>query len=496
MTVTMNLPTKESFLSIAKEGDIIPIYREFSAALETPLSAYLKIRKGPYSFLLESVEKGQQVGRYSFIGSDPYLVFSAKDGVVTITERGEERRVKTSDPLVQLEEIFKRHTPVEIPGLSGFSGGAVGYLGYEMVRYFERLPSHFGKAELDLPDCVFMFSDIVLIYDHVRQIIRAIVNTKVGADPFSDYREAIKRLDSLGEMLRIPIVPEDSLLGSVMNQETKVLPNMSQEQFEEKVILAKEHITNGDIFQVVLSRRLAFELKEDPLAIYCKLRAINPSPYMFYLDMGDLKLVGSSPEILVKVHGREVEVKPIAGTRPRGLDQNTEAILEQELLNDEKEKAEHLMLVDLGRNDIGRVCKYGSVRVEEFMRVEKYSHVMHLVSQVKGELSEGISNFDVLRACFPAGTVSGAPKIRAMEIIGELEPTLRGPYAGTVGYLGYSGDMDTCITIRTIMINKDKAFIQAGAGIVADSDPAREFIETNNKTRAMLKALGIDEGGC
>lgn len=327
----MYLPTKEYFLSIAQEGELIPVSREFSAALETPLAAYLKIRKGPYSFLLESVEKGQQVGRYSFIGSEPFLVFSAKDGIVTITEGEEVRQVNTSDPLTQLEEIFRRFTPVEIPGLSGFTGGAVGYLGYDMIRYFERLPIPANQAESELPDCLFMFSDVVLIYDHVRQVIRAVVHIRVGVDPSADYQEAVRRLESLEQMLKLPLAREDARLGLLKKQDRTVLANMSQEQFTDKVRRAQEYIKNGDVFQVVLSRRLAFELQDDPLAIYCNLRAINPSPYMFCLEMGDFKLVGSSPEILVKVHEREVEVKPIAGTRPRGEDQNTEALLEQEL---------------------------------------------------------------------------------------------------------------------------------------------------------------------
>lgn len=487
---------KEDFCSIAEKGAIIPVYQEFSAAFETPLSIYLKIRKGPYSFLLESVERGQQLGRYSFIGSEPHLIFMAQDHQVIIRENGTQITKNCQDPLKELEAIFNRYHPIKVPGLTGFTGGAVGYLGYDMVRYFEKLPPPKEGAG-EFPECLFMFTDTLLVYDHVRQTIKVIVNVKVGRDPGKDYLEACEKIEAIRLRINRSIDLPDSMIFETDGppRALDISCNLSPEEFQQMVVAAKEYIRAGDIFQVVLSQRLGIKLETDPLEVYRNLRFINPSPYMFYLEMDEMRLVGSSPEFLVKVEKGEVEVRPIAGTRPRGKDEATERAMEEELLADEKEKAEHLMLVDLGRNDIGRVCEYGSVRVEKFMEVEKYSHVMHLVSRVKGKLSPDTSNFDVLRACFPAGTVSGAPKIRAMEIIDELETTPRAHYAGALGYLSYGGDMDTCITIRTIIINKDQAYIQAGAGIVADSDPHLEYLEAQNKAKALLKAVERAERG-
>lgn len=482
---------------MAAQGNIVPVYQEFSASFETPLSVYLKIKEGPYSFLLESVERGLQVGRYSFIGVEPSLVFTARDGQVTIRAKDRVETFASKDPLLDLEEQFKNCQTVKAPGLPGFSGGAVGYLGYDMVRYFEKLPPR-KEEEEGFPDCVFMFSDTLLVFDHVRQVIQVVVNVKVSDNPGRDYREALEKIECVGKKLNRPI----EFMGSSSRidhseklRSTDMKCSVTPGEFEEMVRKAKKYIRAGDIFQVVLSQRIRLDLEAEPLEIYRNLRFINPSPYMFYLEMEDLKLVGSSPEFLVKVTGNEVENRPIAGTRPRGKDEAQEMIMEEELCADEKERAEHLMLLDLGRNDIGRVSSYGSVKVEKFMEVEKYSHVMHLVSRVKGVLAPGVTNFDVLRACFPAGTVSGAPKIRAMEIIDELEPTLRGPYAGAVGYLSYGGDMDTCITIRTVIINQDRVYIQVGAGIVADSDPHMEYVECQNKAQAMLKAVQMAKGG-
>lgn len=487
---------EEEFLQYAKKDTVIPVYEEFQAAFDTPLSVYLKLRKGPYSFLLESVEEGRRVGRYSFIGAEPRVIFKAKDGQVTITEDGKAEQYITTDPLLKLAELFQNYQQIKLPGLQGFTGGAVGYLGYEMIRYFEKLPAIFKEGE-GLYDCVFMFMDNLVIFDHVRQMIQVVANAKVTDNPRRDYQEAIKRIEEIRIKLNRQIPLENFRTGGKekISRPLQVKANVSPSEFETMVQKAKEYIKAGDIFQVVLSQRIEVELETDPLEIYRNLRSINPSPYMFYLDLDDLKLIGSSPEFLVKVTDQEVEVRPIAGTRPRGVDSKQEDELKKELLADEKEKAEHLMLVDLGRNDIGRVCTYGSVCVEKFMEVEKYSHVMHLVSRVKGKLAPERTNFDVLRACFPAGTVSGAPKIRAMEIIDELEPTVRGAYAGAVGYIGYNGEMDTCITIRTIIIKDNKAYIQAGAGIVADSDPAKEYQETQNKARALLKAVETAERG-
>ncbi|MCR4442542.1 MAG: anthranilate synthase component I [Peptococcaceae bacterium] len=486
----MDALSKEEFLRRAEKGSVVPVFCQYSASFDTPLSIYLKIREGPYSFLLESVERGVQVGRYSFISAEPRLVFKAVNGKVTLLENGRETSFHTEDPLRELEGLMAESRSVRVPGLAGFSGGAVGYLGYGMARYFEKLPP--GKnCEEDFPDCVFMFADTLVIYDHVRQVIQVVSNARITGDPEQDYEQAVQRIKSIAQKLRRPVCtgeagrPENRPSGSPC----RVSSNMTAGEFVEMVKKAQEYIRAGDIFQVVLSQRYMTELECEPLEIYRSLRAINPSPYMFFLEMDDLKLVGSSPEVLVKASGGEAEVRPIAGTRPRGRDDAEERRLEEELAGDEKEKAEHLMLVDLGRNDLGRVCEYGSVKVEKFMEIEKYSHVMHLVSRVRGTLAPGVNSFKLLRACFPAGTVSGAPKIRAMEIIEELEKTPRGPYAGAVGYFGYSGDMDTCITIRTAVIKGNRVYAQAGAGIVADSDPQKEDLECKNKAKAMLRAI-------
>lgn len=478
----------EEFIKLAQKGNIVPVYEEYSAALETPLSVFMKMRRGPYGFLLESVERGQSLGRYSFIGSEPYLLFSAKDGKVTIQENGRIIDFASSDPLLELEKIFKRYHPVKVPGLPGFTGGAVGYLGYDMVRYFEKLPPK-KEEDTGFPDCMFMFTDTLVIFDHVRQTIQVVVNVRVTDNPHHDYREAVRKIKFVSARLNDPL-PLCQISNTAKPQKNlNYSYSLTSEQFQEMVKEAKSYIKKGDIFQVVLSQRINIQLETEPLKIYRMLRSLNPSPYMFYLHLDDIRFVGSSPELLVKVEKEKVEVRPIAGTRPRGKDEFTEHQLEKELLADEKEKAEHLMLVDLGRNDLGRVSRYGSVKVENFMEVEKYSHVMHLVSRVKGTLLPGCNCFDALRACFPAGTVSGAPKIRAMEIIDTLEPTPRGPYAGAVGYISYGGDMDTCITIRTLVVKQDTGYIQAGAGIVADSDPLKEYQETQNKARALLRAV-------
>lgn len=485
----------EGFIELTKTGDLIPVYEEYSAALETPLSVYLKLRKGSYGFLLESVERGQSLGRYSFISPEPYLLFRAKDSRVTITENGKTVEFETKDPLEDLENIFKKYRHVKAPGLRGFTGGAVGYFGYDMVRYFEELPVR-NKEEIEFPDCMFMFTDTLVIFDHVRQVMQIVVNVKVTDNAVKDYEDAVNKIRTLKERLNSPI--NDSALNKNKSKLGKGLDyqyNVTSEQFQEMVKAAKRYIGKGDIFQVVLSQRIMVQLESEPLEIYRILRSLNPSPYMFYLHLDDLHFVGSSPELLVKVENNKAEVRPIAGTRPRGQDENHEKQMEEELISDEKERAEHLMLVDLGRNDLGRISKYGTVKMDNFMQVEKYSHVMHLVSKVTGEILPDCSCFDVLRACFPAGTVSGAPKIRAMEIIDELEPTLRGPYAGAVGYINYDGDMDTCITIRTLIIKNNTGYIQAGAGIVADSDPLKEYHETLSKAKALLRAVEMAEGG-
>ncbi|MEW6661396.1 MAG: anthranilate synthase component I [Bacillota bacterium] len=484
----------EEFIELAQKGNLVPVYEEYSAALETPLSVFLKIRRGSYGFLLESVERGQSLGRYSFIGSEPYLLFSSKDGRVRTSEKGKTVDYVAQDPLQELEKLLKRYQPVRVPGLPSFTGGAVGYLGYDMARYFEKLPPG-KKEEPDLPECMFMFTDTLVIFDHVRQVIQVVVNARVTDNPHQDYHEAVKKIELIRAKLNA-VIPDYQLSNTAKPQKNlKYSYNLTSEQFQEMVKEAKRYIWKGDIFQVVLSQRISFQLETDSLEIYRVLRSLNPSPYMFYLQLDDLYFVGSSPEVLVKVENGKAEIRPIAGTRPRGKDEFQECNLEQELLGDEKERAEHLMLVDLGRNDLGRVSKYGTVKVENFMEVEKYSHVMHLVSKVTGTLLPHFNCLDVFRACFPAGTVSGAPKIRAMEIIDALEPTPRGPYAGAVGYITYGGDMDTCITIRTLVVKKDTGYIQAGAGIVADSDPLKEYQETLNKAKALLKAVEMAERG-
>jgi anthranilate synthase component 1 len=486
--------SSEEFFDLAQKGNLVPVYAEFSAALETPLAVFLKLRQGPYGFLLESVERGQNLGRYSFIGTEPYLLFSSKDGKVKIVENGQPVLYEVKDPLQELAKILKRYRPVKAPGLPGFAGGAVGYLGYDMAGYFEKLPPG-KKGEPDLPDCMFMLADTLVVFDHVRQVIQVVVNARVTENPRQDYLRAAEKIAQIRARLNVAV--PNYLLKNLSSPQKKISynHNLTAGQFQDMVRAAKAYIRKGDIFQVVLSQRVDFPLEADPLNVYQVLRSLNPSPYMFYLQLDDLYFVGSSPELLVKVENGQAEIRPIAGTRPRGKNELQERELEQELLHDEKEKAEHLMLVDLGRNDLGRVSRYGTVKVANFMEVEKYSHVMHLVSKVTGTLLPHLTCFDVLRASFPAGTVSGAPKIRAMEIIAELEPTPRGPYAGAVGYISYGGDMDTCITIRTLIVNKGTGYIQAGAGIVADSVPTQEYQETLNKARALFKAVEIASGG-
>ncbi len=484
---------QNEFMLISQKGEYTPVYDEYSASLETPLSVFLKVRQGNYSFLLESVERGQNVGRYSFIGTNPYGIFSAEDGKVYITENKITNVQKSDDPLVELEKIMKKNKYKSIPGMQGFTGGAVGYLGYDMMRYFEDIPSH-KNGQAEFPECMFMFFDTVILYDHVRQVIQIITYEKATEDPASDYKNAVGRIAEIKKRMDAPIKKTFSKNKTNESKKLEYMSNMKPDDFHEMVKRAKNYIEKGDIFQVVLAQRLLVEVRHDPVEIYRELRSLNPSPYMFFLHMDKISLVGSSPEMLVKVEKEQVEIRPIAGTRPRGDNAEKETLLEKELIRDEKEKAEHLMLLDLGRNDLGRIASYNSVRVDRFMEIEKYSHVMHLVSKVIAELSEKQNCFDVLRACFPAGTVSGAPKIRAMQIIDELEQDVRGPYAGAVGYINYNGDMDTCITIRTLIIKGNKGYIQAGAGIVADSDPQREYIETLDKAKALLKAVEKVEG--
>jgi anthranilate synthase component 1 len=491
-------PAREEFRVLARQGNLVPVFAELPADLDTPLSAFLRLRPGPYAFLLESVEGGEKWARYSFLGTDPLMVFTARGTKITLRGAGgRTERFPPGNPLRALRDVLRRFTPVAVPGLPRFQGGAVGYLAYDMVRHFERLPRRAPDA-LGLPDAVFLLTDSLLVFDNLRHRLLVIANARVEkTDPASLDRAydaaAVKigmLLAQLGRPARQPAplaLPAAEPLLAL--GEEGFTSSLDQAAFEERVRRAKEYIASGDAYQVVLSRRLDTKLSADPFRVYRALRTINPSPYLFFLRLGPTTVVGSSPEVLVRAEDGRVEERPIAGTRPRGATPEEDRRIEAELKADPKERAEHVMLVDLGRNDVGRVATLGSVEVTEFMVVERYSHVMHLVSHVRGALAPGRDAFDVLEACFPAGTVTGAPKIRAMEIIDELEGASRGPYAGAVGYVSYSGNLDSCITIRTIVCHGERAWIQVGAGIVADSDPKAEWLETVSKARGLILAL-------
>jgi anthranilate synthase component 1 len=469
----MYFPTLEEVRRMKKYGNLVPVCRDIQADLETPVSAYLKIARGNYSFLLESVEGGERLARYSFIGTEPLLVLRT----------GKENPV---DPLNVAEKELAQFHPVPIANLPRFHGGMVGYLSYEVTRYFERLPCPVRDPQ-GLPESVLMLADTLLVFDHITHKIKVVSHAHLDGDIDTAYREATCKIDALVDRLEQPMNSEAPK--NAPPNRFAVSSNFSQAEFEAVVSQAKDYIYAGDIIQTVLSQRLARHTDANPFAIYRALRSINPSPYMYYLHLGDFYIAGASPELLVRVEDGTVSTHPIAGTRRRGKDATEDLALEEELKNDEKERAEHIMLVDLGRNDIGRISEPGTVEVTQLMDVERYSHVMHLVSHVQGKLRAGLSQFDALRSCFPAGTVSGAPKIRAMQIIAELEREKRGPYAGAVGYFDFSGNLDTAITIRTIVIKNNIAYIQAGAGIVADSIPEREYQESLNKAQALLSAI-------
>jgi anthranilate synthase component 1 len=496
----------DEFRALASRGNLIPLYREILADFETPVSAFTKIDHGPSAYLLESVEGGENWARYSFLGSGSPIVIREDRGSLLVTRGSRTERVplreKTGEtPLDRLRDIMAEYRPVTVPGLPRFVGGAVGYLGYDVVRYFEDLPQC-RKDTLGLPDLAFLLTETLLIFDNVAQKIKVVANAHVpsGREPELKraYADATARIEKMIARLKRPLrrpVPARRRPPAARQAGPRFTPNMSQADFEKMVMRTKEYIRAGDIIQAVLSQRWETRIRTKPFEIYRALRVVNPSPYMYYLRVGGVELVGSSPETLVRCEDGRVSVRPIAGTRRRGATEEQDRALERELLADEKERAEHVMLVDLGRNDIGRVAKSGTVKVDALMTIERYSHVMHIVSEVNGELAPSRSAYDVMKACFPAGTVSGAPKIRAMEIIEELEPTRRGPYAGAVGYFSFSGNMDTCINIRTVVIKGRQAYIQAGAGIVADSDPEREYEETCNKARAMMQAIELAERG-
>jgi len=489
----MYFPDRMTFADLAAKGNLIPVYREIMADMDTPVTAFKKIDDGTYSFLLESIEGGEKWGRYTFLGASPSVVIRTRGDLVEILKSGDAPvSLQSKDPLDAVREYLSRFEPVEVDGLPRFFGGAVGYLGYDMVRYFEDLKSD-KPAEIGAWDSCFLITDTLLIFDSVRQKIKVVANAHLeGVTADDAYLDAIGRIDALIARLKAPLPQQGTITGG---KPVVLSSNMHRSDFEKAVEKAKEYVRSGDIIQVVLSQRFSAELTVDPLDIYRVLRTLNPSPYMFFLRMDDTLVVGASPEVMVRKEGERVELRPIAGTRPRGASMDEDLRLEQELLADPKERAEHVMLVDLGRNDLGRVCKTGTVKVSELMTVERYSHVMHIVSNVQGEIEGGMDAFDLVRATFPAGTLSGAPKVRAMEIIDELEPSKREIYGGAVGYFSFSGNMDLAIAIRTLVIKDGKIHLQAGAGIVADSDPAAEYQETVNKAMAVVKAIETVEKG-
>ncbi|MBN1269323.1 MAG: anthranilate synthase component I [Kiritimatiellae bacterium] len=494
----MYTPDKKTFLEKAKHGNLVPVWRELLADQDTPVSAYERMRTAlrgagpmPHTFLLESVEGGEHIARFSFIGGMPRAVLEARGRRVEITTADGRREVREDvDPLAALKDCLAKYKPVPDPALPRFFGGAVGYIGYDVIPQFEpRVPLSRGEG-LDWPDMLFGITDTIIVFDRVRHTLKVVANALIEGDPARAYDDAVGRIDAVCGQLATP-VPHCLMDAHEEPAELPLVSNMTKAEFTAAVEHCQEYIRAGDIIQAVLSQRFEVHESGDPLDVYRALRSVNPSPYMYCLEFGGRSVVGSSPEVHVRCDEGVVEVRPIAGTRPRSADPAEDERLAEELLADPKERAEHIMLVDLARNDIGRVCRYGTVHVPELMVIERYSHVMHIVSDVVGRLAPEHDIYDVLRATFPAGTVSGAPKIRAMEIIAELEKTRRGPYAGAVGYFSFTGNLDSCITIRTVLMNGKTSYVQAGAGIVADSDPAREYEETRNKARGMLKALAL-----
>jgi anthranilate synthase component 1 len=529
----MHSPTLDEFLKLAAQGNVIPVTRRLLADIETPLSAYRKIRGAGESFLFESVEGGEHLGRYSFVGCNPRAVIKQTGNRVEVIENGrvvEKFEVRSAvvsaaagtqsqpphelqsptaggstaagiaalqvrDGLTVVERVMNKYRAVLLPGLPRFTGGAIGFIGYEFIHDVEPVVPRPPRDELQTPTMVFLIADQLLIFDRVAQTITVLVNAFLdgAADPAEVYEDAVGEIERLVTLLEQPSEHHPvSLPGEV--PPVPFESNITREKFFANVLKAKEYITAGDIIQVVGSQRFSTPVKASPIDVYRAVRSVNPSPYMFLLELDGFSLVGASPEIHVRCEDGRVEIRPIAGTRRRGKTDAEDAALEKELLADPKERAEHVMLVDLARNDIGRVCDFGSVRVKDLMIIERYSHVMHIVSEVEGKLSADKTLYDLMRATFPAGTVSGAPKIRAMQIISELEQTARGPYAGCVGYFSFNGNLDTCITIRTALLKDGKAYVQAGGGWVSDSTPEGEFQETVNKSKAMLKAVAMAEG--
>lgn len=495
----MYTPSLREFLRFSKTSNVIPVYKEINADLDTPVSAFLKIKnKGSASFLLESVEGQEKIARYSFLGSGSTLIFKSKGKNIQINyplKKKVKRFVAKNNPLDEIKKIMRGFKALHLKGLPRFYGGLVGYLSYDFVRFFENVPDK-NIDDLKLPDAIFMLTNNILVFDHINHTIKIISNVFLPAKgkvislkvKKTAYNHALRQIENIHAQLKKPL-PQSERKAQSQKNKLKVASNFTKTGFENIVKKAKCYIKNGDIIQVVLSQRFKVKNNKPALDIYRDLRSLNPSPYMFFLDLKDVVLVGSSPEMLVRCEDNIVETRPIAGTRPRGRTEKEDQKMEAELIQDKKEKAEHIMLVDLGRNDLGRVSKSGKVKVSEFMRVERYSHVMHLVSEVTGILDKHFDAYDVLRAGFPAGTVSGSPKIRAMEVIDELENLRRGPYAGCVGYFSFSHNLDTCITIRTIAIKSNYCYVQAGAGIVADSKPGKEYCESVNKAKALIEAI-------
>jgi anthranilate synthase component I len=488
-------PDYKEFSRLAREFTLVPVVKSVTADLLTPVSAFLTIAaKEPGAFLLESVERGEQIGRYTFLGARPYLRVQAR-GENVVIQRGKVREQRKSSVLQVVRELLRQHRPATLAGLPPFTAGAVGYFAYDAVRQMEKIGEH-ADDDLSLPDCVLMFFDRLLAFDHLRHQIHIIATADVSREsPRRAYDRALADIAILEKKLAAGLRPAHWIKSSRRSKtKLEVHAGTSRRRFINSVERCKQYIAAGDIFQVVLSQRLDFTPEVAPFDIYRALRTVNPSPYMYFLRMGDVHVLGSSPEMLVRVTGDKLEYRPIAGTHPRGRDQAEDLRLEQEMLSDEKERAEHVMLVDLGRNDLGRVSEYGSVKVKDLMYAERYSHVMHIVSALEGKLRGGLDALDAFAACFPAGTLSGAPKVRAMQIIEELEPTRRGVYGGSVLYADFAGNLDSCIAIRTMLMKGKHAYLQAGAGIVADSDPGKEFQECMNKAEAVLRAVKMARG--
>ncbi len=492
--MNLNLTFKE-FKKKAKKGCLVPVYAEIFADLETPVSAFKKL-ESPYSFLLESVEGGERIARYSFIGSNPEKIFRSRNNNVEVIKSGKSFKYTSSkDALFELKNELGKFKVAKTPGLPPFTGGAVGFISYDMVRYFEKLPDK-NADEINSPDIYMLIASTLVIFDHVKHTIKIVSNVSSEGNLTANYRNAAKRISAVISKLKKPLKDDARDIKAAGGNISELKSNMTKKEYCESVLKAKDYIKAGDIIQMVPSQRLSADIKNvDALNLYRTLRIINPSPYMYYLKFKEFKIVGASPELFVKVEDGAVTTRPIAGTRKRGANAAEDEKLVAELLKDEKEKAEHVMLVDLARNDLGRVCKYHTVNVNEFMIIEKYSHVLHIVSNVVGKLQIGKDAFDVIRACFPAGTLSGAPKIRAMEIIDEVEKVRRGPYGGLIGDFGFSGNFDSCITIRTLVIADNKLHVQAGAGIVADSNPVLEYEESMNKAKAVISAINLTKRG-